>query len=298
MDHQRHQSTRQKSVTDDSPSSTPDTAEEITVRTGEEVNNVDIRYRAERGRTISGTVAEAPGEELGFAAILNSVVSGGHTWNRHATQVGSRAFAFDGIPDRDYYLTAMSDLKGGERGLSGSKLIQVRGADVTGLEFTTQPLASITGRVVLEDSKAPQCTEKSPPLFTEMSVSAWHRDNEANKNTPQFVWSMGAPATPNAQGTFRLPTLAPSQYYFQTRVTTKNWYLQSITFPAAQKAAKPVDATRVWTTVKAGDRLSGLTVTLAQGAASFSGKLALAEGELTTLCVSTQAMSLKKERLS
>ena len=38
-------------------------------------------------------------------------------------------------------------------------------------------------------------------------------------------------------------------------------------------ASKPIDTTRVWTTIKSGDRLSGLTVTLAQGAASFRGQL-------------------------
>src|SRR5262249_40273049 len=38
------------------PSSTRDTADEISVRVGEETSNVDIRYRGEQGRTISGTV--------------------------------------------------------------------------------------------------------------------------------------------------------------------------------------------------------------------------------------------------
>jgi hypothetical protein len=263
-----------------SPSSTRDTAAEITVRAGEEANNVDIRYRAERGRTISGTVLDSAGEAFSFAAILISITPDGQRWN--TPQRDSRAFAFDAISDGDYYLIGISHLKEGERWLSESKLINVRGADIGGIELTTQPLGYIKGRVVLEESKAPECTDKNPPPFTEMSVSAWHRDTEANKSKPQFVWSLGAPATPDAHGNFRLRTLVPSQYYFQARVSAKNWYLHSITFPATQKAApaaKPTDATRVWTNVKSGDQLSGLTVTLAPGAASLSGKLVLAEGE-------------------
>jgi hypothetical protein len=35
----------------------------------------------------------------------------------------------------------------------------------------------------------------------------------------------------------------------------------------------------VWTTVKHGDQISGLKITLAEGAASLSGQIALAEGE-------------------
>jgi hypothetical protein len=37
--------------------------------------------------------------------------------------------------------------------------------------------------------------------------------------------------------------------------------------------------TRVWTTLKTGDQLSGLTVTLAQGASSVEGQVVVNEGE-------------------
>ncbi len=257
------------------PSSTRDTAAEITVRSGEEMSNIDIRYRGERGRTISGTIAESSSAENGFVAVLEAV-SIGQQWNA-APQPDGRGFLFDGIEDGDYYLTIMSYLKDGDRALSESKLVNVRGADVSGLEFTIQPLAYITGRIVVEDTKAVECTEKTAPPFTEMSVSVWHKDTEAARNRGQFVWNLGVPVTPDAQGNFRLRQLAPSQYYFQSRVAGKTTYLKSITFGSP----RPSDVTRVWTNVKSGDRLSGLTVTLAQGAASFSGKLALAEGETT-----------------
>lgn len=281
-------------------SSTRDTAAEITVRSGEDVNNVDIRYRAERGRTISGTVLESPGAEPGFAVILISTAPGAQQWNTSQVQPGSRAFAFDAIPDGDYHVIGMSSLKEGERGLSESKLINVRGADISGIELNPQPLGYINGRVVLEQSKAPECTDKNPPLFTEMSVSAWHRDTEANKSKPQFVWSLGAPSRPDAQGNFRLRTLMPSQYYFQARVSAKNWYLHSITFPTTQKtgtpSAKQADATRVWTNVKSGDQLSGLAVTLAHGAASLSGKLVIAEGEAPPEKVFVYLVPVEAER--
>jgi hypothetical protein len=89
---------------------------------------------------------------------------------------------------------------------------------------------------------------------------------------------MGVPVFADERGNFSLINLAPAQYHFVARFPAKSWYLQSISLtppaPAGVKtASKPIDATRVWTTIKSGDNLSGLTVTLAQGAASLHGQL-------------------------
>lgn len=259
------------------PSATRDTAAEISVRAGEEVGNIDIRYRGERGRTISGTVAEMRGEE-NFAAVLNTPGVDGQRWQSRPYESGSRAFVFEAVPDGDYYLTATSYLKGGELALSESKFISVR-ADIAGLELTPHKLGSITGRVVLEETKAAECTEKTPLKFTDTTVGAWHRVTEANANKPPFVWAFGAPARADDQGNFRIRNLVPDEYYFQTRFTDRSWYLHSVTLQPSQRGGKPLDAGRVWTNLKPGDQLSGLIVTVAQGAASFAGKLTLAEGE-------------------
>lgn len=258
------------------PSSTRDTAEEITVRLGEERTNVDISYRGEQGRTISGTVAGPP-TDRGFTVLLTSVALGGSQSNvSNFEQPGSRQFAFTGLADGDYYLTVRTYPFGREAGLSESKLVRLRGADVEGIELTPKPLGVVSGRVALERSKASECQGKEPPPFKDISISAWHRQTEATRNQPQFIWSMGAPVSADEQGNFSLINLAPGQYHFAARFPAKSWYLQSISLssPAGVKAAsKPIDTTRVWTTINSGDRLSGLTVALAQGGASFRGQL-------------------------
>src|ERR1044072_2172632 len=260
------------------PSSTRDTADEINVRAGEETSSVDIRYRGEQGRTISGTVGGPP-IAGGFTVVLTSVaLSGSQSNTSNFEQPGSRQFAFTGLTEGDYYLTLRTDLSAREASLSESKLVRLRGMDVEGIELTPKPLGVVTGRVALEPSKATECQGKEPLPFKDISVSAWHRQTEATKNQPQFIWSMGAPVSAGEQGNFSLTNLAPAQYYFAARFPAKSWYLQSISLtpapPAAAKtASKPIDATRVWTTIKSGDRLSGLTVTLAQGAASFRGQV-------------------------
>ena len=61
------------------------------------------------------------------------------------------------------------------------------------------------------------------------------------------------------------------------RLPGPTWYLQSVAF--VPPGGKPIDATRSWTTVKPGDQLSGLTFTVAQGAALVRGQITLAEGQ-------------------
>jgi hypothetical protein len=266
------------------PSSTPDTADEISVRAGEETSNVDIRYRSEQGRIISGTVGGPP-LAGGFTVVLTSVaLSGAQADTSKFEQTGSRQFAFTGLTEGDYYLTLRTYLAAREVGLSESRLVTLRGADVEGIELTPKPLGVVSGRVALEPSRASECQGKKPPPFKDISISAWHRPTEATKNQPQFIWSMGAPVPADEGGNFSLINLAPAQYHFAARFPAKSWYLRSISLtppaPAgANTASKPIDTTRAWTTIKSGDRLSGLTITLAQGAASFGGQLVFDSAE-------------------
>ena len=264
------------------PSSTRETAAEISVRTGEEVSGIDIRYRAEHGRTISGEV-KVPDVNSVFTVMLNAAGETGAQWNTSFSQSASASeFVINGIADGDYDIYAQFYLQTGEHGVSEQQRISVRGADVAGIVLTTKPMGSIAGRLVVEETTIAECTDKERPLFNETMVSAWHNENAAAKRTPQAVWSMGAPVAPNAEGSFVLRNLAPGEYFFAVRPQATYWYLRSaLLTPLATTGpkAKPVDATRVWTNVKAGDKLSGLTMTLAHGAATLRGKLALAEGE-------------------
>lgn len=261
--------------------STRDGAVEISVRAGEEANNVDITFRGEMGRTISGSMS-GPGLEGGFSVSLTTVGPAGSQSNvSRSIQPGVSQFIFPGVAEGDYYLTAHAYSEGRELLLSEPKLIRLRGADIDDLELTVTSLGSISGRVLLEESKISECQGKQPPEFKEMSISAWHRDNEAARNQPQFIWSMGPPVAPDAQGNFTIRSLASSQYYFAARFPARSWFLKSIAIspPAGARGRKPSDVTRVWTTIKTGDKLSGLIVTLAQGAASLQGQVVTSEGE-------------------
>jgi hypothetical protein len=262
------------------PSSSREDAAEISVRTGEEISNVNIRYRGERGSTISGFLQGVPDDNRGYSVRLMSLVEGGGWWDNQFQDAGGE-FALDGIPDGDYNLEGVAYWKDLTRRKSESIVLHVRGADIEGLALTVLPLASIDGRVVLEPliSPAPDCNDKRQPQFSEVYVSAWRRVTEGARKKPQFVWRAGGPATPNAQGNLKISEVAAGEFYFAARFSAQQWFLKSIALAPSATGVKPADVTRTWTTIKPGDELSTLTFTLAQGAALVRGEISLAEGQ-------------------
>ena len=260
------------------PSSSREDAAEISVRTGEEISNVNIRYRSERGSTISGILQGLPDDNRGFNVRLTSIVEGGRWWDNQFQGAGGE-FAFDGIPDGDYNLEGMAYWTDRTRRQSESMLLHVRGADIEGLALTVLPLASINGRVVLEPLTAPppDCNDKRRPQFSEVSVTTWRRVIEGAVKKPHFVWRSGGPGTPDAQGNLKISEIAAGEYYFAARFSAQQWFLRSIAL--ATPNVKPTDLTHTWTTIKPGDELSVLTFTLAQGAGQVRGEISLAEGQ-------------------
>jgi hypothetical protein len=285
------------------PASTRDTAAEITLRPGEESSNIDIRYRGEPGHIVSGRVSGGAGPQ-GYTIRMNTIAGGrSQLVNSLFQSPESKGFSISGVGDGDYDLTAVFAGPGGDAAVSEFQRIKVSGADVTGIELTTRPLGSITGKVVLEESKAAECKAKRRPSFAETVITPWHNEKILPKDQPQFLWSIGAPALPDKQGDFTIRNLAPGQYRFNTRSPVKYWYLQSITLqpsgaPAAKAAVanRPVDAARNWTTVKPGERLSGLIITLAAGAASLRGQIKLAEGQAQPARMFTYLVPAEKEK--
>lgn len=278
-------------------SSTRDNALEISIRTGEEATGIDIRYRGDPARVVSGRVTLPPNSDGGINVYLTTADEKGIPWSSSVyQQPGSQTFIFPGVPDGDYYVYAQTYQRNEGPAISDAKPVKVRGADVTGIELTTRFLGSVAGRFVLEESKAPECAGKTPPIFNEMSVAAWHKDDEAAKQVPQFFWSLGAPVFPDTEGKFKLQNLANGEYHFIPRYVSRYWYVQSILLVPNTKTTKPIDTTRVWTSVKPGDRLSGLTITLAQGAASLRGQLTLGEGEVLPARLWVYLVPVERER--
>lgn len=259
------------------PSGTRDNAGEVSIRSGEE-SNADIRYRGESGHIISGTV-KLTGTSGASIVLIPAGPTVGPTGNTFQAP-GGRGFAFDGLADGDYELVAQ-EMTSPQNSLTPSfsvseaQRVTVKGADVTGIELFPRPLATINGRIVLEPSKAPQCQGKRRPSFSEMVVELRRPEKDEGKESKWLLRPLSAPVSPDPKGSFVLRNVWPGRYQFDSRFYARYWYLDSINITSAN--AK-IDAAAKWTSVKSGELLANLTITLAEGAASIRGRVAAAPG--------------------
>lgn len=265
------------------PSSNRDTAAEIQVRSGEEAT-VDIRYRGEPGHIVSGTV-----KLVGTQGATISLVRVGDAMrqaNNAYQPAGSKGFAFGGLGDGEYEVTAQEvnstfAVAYPDISLSDPVRVTVRGADVTGLELIPKPLASIAGKITLESSKLPECQNKRQPLFNETSITAVQNRKEPVSDQLSYLLAFVGGTVPDKDGAFVIKNMRPGQYWFQSRFFARYWFVKSMTLPSATPpptnakiaAGTIKDAARNWTPLKSGDRLAGMTITLAEGAASIRGQI-------------------------
>ena len=264
------------------PSSTRDTAAEITVHSGEE-KEVDIRYRGETGHIVSGTVNS---ESLGTGVFLVPRDNEMGLFMTSSQVPGSSGFAITNVPDGDYKIAAVQSLAKDPNSmnlaLSDPLNISVKGADVTGIELTPRPLGSVVGQIAMVGSTATECQGKRKPVFSEMVIETKRNIVKGDTDVVPLVWSLMGVASPNKTGNFELKNLRSGQYFFTPRFFARYWYLQSVTLPSTAigkgGSGSRTEATRSWTRIKNGDRISGLTMTLAEGAGSIHGKLGAEKG--------------------
>lgn len=273
------------------PSSTRETAAEVVVRAGEETGGVDIRYRAEPGRTVSGFVSGfEPNSNVASNITFSQISNGVRMSSGFSLQpAGGKGFAFYGVSDGDYELVAQASRAPGETSISEPRRITVKGGDVGGLELILKPLSSITGRVILEKSEAPECKNKRQPLYTETLLVARRSEKDARADQPRLMSYFTAQGSPSKEGEFQLRSLAPGQYNLSARFFARYWYLRSISreMPLASTSAvnKPgtvkrqTDLARDGLVLKFGERQRDVTFTLTEGAGSLRGKVKLGAGE-------------------
>ena len=264
------------------PSSTRETAAELTLDDGTELANIDIRYRAERGRQVSGKVIGASG---GFGINVYLKPTGGEAllateW----VQIRERkvedgvAFSFRGVADGDYDLLAERRNGADEGGFANPRRISVRGADVTGVELRLIAYASVSGKLQLAADKPPQPNSTNPlianacanvpkrkSLFEETTI-AMHPE-EAFLRTESL-----RTAFPTQPGDFTLRYLTAGRYRFQWQWPNEDWYLRAITLPDP-RTKRTLELGRTGLALKAGEKLSGVSIVIGTGAARLTGRV-------------------------
>src|SRR5262245_342668 len=267
------------------PSSTRETATEVTVASGGEAGGVDIRYRGDTGHVVSGVVtsgveSSSPSAGIGISVSLTNVTAGAYLSAPSLVRRddGTTGFAIHGVTDGEYEISARS---GGynnvELFVSTPRRVVVKGADVGGIELKLLPLGSITGKFMLE--AAPSACETKRKWSLEEALLALRYETKAAGSA--LARSQTVVNGLNERGEFTVYNLEANRYFLDPRLPNENWYVKAITASASTstpargataRGAPPADLARDGIALKAGEKVSGMTVTIADGAAAISGK--------------------------
>ena len=267
------------------PSATRDTAVEVTVHSGQETSGIDIRYREWRGHSVSGAVQGRARTPAGVITVLSYPDGGGiFSVSSDLLQSVNGSFQFDAVPDGTYYVAAMAVSSGGEILASPAQPVEVRGSDVTGLELTVAPLASVAGRLVLESSHMTDsklCPQRSTSVDGSVILARGERNSKAmsavSTLTSMVGWMSSFDAAPDEKGDFKVRALDPGRYHLQVDLPADDLFIRTITQTSTVRGAQTVDLAREGIPLKPGEQVSGVIVNLGGGAAAIKGKVAAAK---------------------
>jgi hypothetical protein len=263
----------------------------VLVRPGAEVSGVDIQYRGGSGHTISGTLSGILASDArNFRVYLTNVatrIQQSEYVSRRAG--GTPSFEIPKLPDGDYDVVAV-----GERGPSeyetASKTIRVtvKGADVPGVVLTPIEFASVDGRVSLEPtydqesraaiaSKAsdPECRPGRTRLIEETVLVFTRGQQSPGLADLEHPYGSSIAVRVDSKGHFVAPKLDPGDYYIRADLPEDLWYVSSIMAPGSGQKPVPVSFPL---SIKGGEHVSPLAISLRAGAASLRGKIALSSG--------------------
>lgn len=270
------------------PSSTRDTAMEVTVRSGDETM-VDIQIRGDAGHAISGTVAGLPDGNMTSSATITlaDVKSRAVLVTSNASPYMNYAFAFYGLPDGEYELVAQHLSQQRDSRSSEPKSIKVQGADISGVTLTLTSLPEISGRVVQDGSSPADCVKRRATALKETFLTvirqkqaARPRDRDqssASDAVPLTSLQQISDAAPDSKGDFAFRNLRPGTFHLSVQLPGPAWYVRAVTL-GPQPKGPDYRVISDGISVKQ-QSISGLTVTMSEGAAAVRGQLTVSEGQ-------------------
>ncbi|MEW6737717.1 MAG: carboxypeptidase-like regulatory domain-containing protein [Acidobacteriota bacterium] len=242
---------------------------QINVISGQEVTGIDIHYRVQQSRSINGTVTAS---DLSLPHSVSLKLLHASTGNIEATlspyikkqDENAIPFSFQDLPDGEYDLAAEGSINE-KRVILPLQRILINGVDVNGINLVLPappPPALITGKLIVESEPKHKCQNQQSLNFAESIVTSYRY--ETNNNN-EALFEIASDANPDEEGEFILPKPEEGQYQFDVEFPNEDWYTRSITFPRST-------ATNGFM-VKNGEQISGLTISVAQGAAAFKGRI-------------------------
>lgn len=271
------------------PSSPRGTASEIAVREGEEIT-ADIQYRGEPGHAISGQVSgvvETQDFRASATISLVDVRDRSAVFSTFANSITNFGFAFTGVPAGEYEVFAYQFLQTRDEFRSAPRRVTIRGTDVSGVTLTLTKQAAIEGRLVFETDAKNGCGKRRETAGQETMVFGRRHEPDKKNDGENLAPAEVSTASVNhvsvdvgdASGKFALRNLPPGSYQIDPRAPANGWYLRSISTSQTRNAlSRTAPAVSEGITVRAGEKVSGVTVSFTEGAAIVRGRVTPAEG--------------------
>ncbi len=273
------------------PAATRDTAVEVAVSSNGETSGIDIQYRGDKGRAISGKITGAVADTTnrGFGGGGGIFVTLTHAatatvFNRTfvMSRSGTPTYALYGVPDGEYEVTAERNSPGDSDAASAPRRVLVSGRDATGIDLTLMPMASVTARLQLE-TEPTKCETKRKGAFEEQLFVLQPEDekNNATRSNTRRLMRDNSLVSPERTGEMNFRNLNVGRYHLSAKLLDDNWYIRSITLPGALIKATPkapakatvTDVARSGLNLKSGDKITGLLVKVVEGAAAVKGQV-------------------------
>ena len=264
------------------PSANRAAAAEITVRAGEEVTGIDIRYLDRQGHSISGVISGEVESESPLSWVSITLIDEASGEVSGLTNViGSRNFALHGVVDGTYKLVAQRlDQQSSDTVFSAPRRVTVKGSDITGVNLKLLKPASISGRLAIEAPKSGGACGQ-PETFSVEEIALQIVKTDAGDHM-QNNWSSegrnaeGHFTVPNEKGQFVQENLEEGVYRIIPGLPDDNWYVRSITQTSKGAPRKGADIVRDGISITSGESLTGVEMIMGTGAARLRGRVSAA----------------------
>jgi hypothetical protein len=269
------------------PSANRAAAAAITVRAGEEVTGIDIRYLGQREHAISGTISGEVESESSLSRISVTLIDEASGEILGSTDViGSRNFALYGVADGTYEIVAQRlDYEGSNTAIAAPRRVTVKGSDITGVNLKLLKPASISGRLIIEAPKSgAACGRPEKFSVEEISlqvVKTGARDHMQNNWDSEDRDEEGHLTAPNEKGQFVQKNLEEGVYQIIPDLPDDNWYVRSVAQTSKAATRKAIDTVRNGLSLSAGESLTGIEMIVSAGGARLRGRVGAANGVQT-----------------
>ena len=231
----------------------PAEARRITVRLGEEADNINVNLVIASFASVSGRLLNSLNAPVTASLQLSSGDPSGLAVGP-ATTLADGAFAFRHVPPGEYRLRVYGAQSSSGVAEFASVPVVVGGDDLAGIVVMTSPGATATGRVVFEDGEKPDTR-----LFvrTAATVPGATFSNTSVGVKPDMSFS--------ATGLTERQTFRPG-------AVPEGWFLKSVTH-------RGVDITDSGYEFKPGEQVSGIQILLTRRATTLRGTVQDDRGE-------------------